>query len=158
MLFLTDNKIASVDELNNIDCLNSLHEVSFAGNPVTLRQHRAILVATQPNIQLIDGIPVSIDERAEAEAMLDAVYDISEPKGSFGDAGGKAEKNRDTNLYNPGHRVSMHFNSNLAWEDSDRLRLQNLLNLNRDDGEKRGVFQSEIARASLAGRRKFPKY
>ena len=75
---MTDNKIASVDELNNIDCLQSLHEVSFAGNPVTHRQHRAILVATQPNIQLIDGVPVSIDERADAEAMLDAAFDIPE--------------------------------------------------------------------------------
>lgn len=157
-LFLTNNRIASVEELNNIDCLQCLHEVSFAGNPVTLRQHRAILVATQPNIQLIDGIVVSIDERAEAEAMLDAALDIPDFTNTLNQTTNNANQLGDVNFQqafvNAANRRNIAGQAN-GWDETDRIRLQNLLN-NRAAGGQQSNFSTEYAKASLAGqRRKF---
>ena len=126
-LFLTDNKIASVEDLFNFE-INSLHEISFAGNPVTHRQHRTSLIANQPNLQIIDGIPVSIEEREQAEAYLEAEFDFS-----LGQMAGGNDENSHSNSVNDSssyyqnhgsHQHHSHAGSNFVYSNGSSNSIQ----------------------------------
>lgn len=55
-------------ELEKIEALPNLIELSVIGNAVSRRLlHRPVLVFQQPNLQTIDGIPVTPEERTKAE-------------------------------------------------------------------------------------------
>ncbi|XP_046860865.1 leucine-rich repeat-containing protein 9-like [Xenia sp. Carnegie-2017] len=70
-LYLGMNKIQDMCELQKLEKMNSLFEISLINNPITRRMlHRPVLVYRQPNIVCIDGIPVKNDERAKAEVYL----------------------------------------------------------------------------------------
>ena len=70
-LYLGMNKIQEVSELQKLERMTNLFEISLISNPITRRlMHRPVLVYRQPNILCIDGIPVTNDERAKAEVYL----------------------------------------------------------------------------------------
>lgn len=55
-------------ELEKMEHLPNLMELSVIGNAVSRRLlHRPLLVFQQPNLQTIDGVPVTPDERTKAE-------------------------------------------------------------------------------------------
>ena len=55
-------------ELEKLEALPNLLEVSVIGNAVSRRLlHRPMLVFQQPNLQTIDGITVTPEERDKAE-------------------------------------------------------------------------------------------
>uniref|UniRef100_A0A8C3T2G8 Leucine rich repeat containing 9 n=1 Tax=Chelydra serpentina TaxID=8475 RepID=A0A8C3T2G8_CHESE len=70
-LFLGFNKIQELSELEKLEVIPSLKELSIYGNPVTRKiSHRPLLVFRLPNLQVLDGITVSTEERARAELHL----------------------------------------------------------------------------------------
>ncbi|XP_077863786.1 leucine-rich repeat-containing protein 9-like [Saccoglossus kowalevskii] len=67
-LYLGMNRVQDMGELEKLECLNNMIELSVISNPVSRRlMHRPMLVYRQPNLLCIDGIPVSADERTKAE-------------------------------------------------------------------------------------------
>lgn len=55
-------------ELEKIEVLTNLIELSVIGNAVSRRLlHRPLLIFQQPNLQIIDGIQVTPEERTKAE-------------------------------------------------------------------------------------------
>jgi len=77
-LYIGLNRLQDTAELEKLQCLSSLFELSVIGNPFARRlTHRSMLIFRQPNLLMIDGIPVTNEERAKAE-----LYYI-EQQGSF---------------------------------------------------------------------------
>ncbi|XP_022094850.1 leucine-rich repeat-containing protein 9-like [Acanthaster planci] len=67
-LYLGSNRIQDVCDLEKLEALPNLIELSVISNPVSRRlMHRPMLVFRQPNLLCIDGIPVSSEERTKAE-------------------------------------------------------------------------------------------
>ncbi|XP_053784833.1 leucine-rich repeat-containing protein 9 [Desmodus rotundus] len=67
-LFLGYNKIQDITELEKLDGISSLRELTVYGNPICRKiSHRHMLVFRLPNLQMLDGIPVNSDDRAKAE-------------------------------------------------------------------------------------------
>ncbi|CAH3150734.1 unnamed protein product [Pocillopora meandrina] len=67
-LYLGMNRIQDIAELEKLECLRHLVELSVINNAVTRRLlHRPLLVYRMPNLLCIDGIPVSSDEKTKAE-------------------------------------------------------------------------------------------
>ncbi|XP_058149315.1 leucine-rich repeat-containing protein 9 isoform X2 [Dasypus novemcinctus] len=67
-LFLGYNKIQEMAELEKLDVISSLRELTVYGNPICRKTlHRHVLIFRLPNLQMLDGIPVNSDDRAKAE-------------------------------------------------------------------------------------------
>ncbi|KAK3093172.1 hypothetical protein FSP39_012192 [Pinctada imbricata] len=67
-LYLGSNRIQEISELEKLDGLGNLIEISLVNNAAARRHlHRPILVFKLKQILVIDGIPVSEEERAKAE-------------------------------------------------------------------------------------------
>ncbi|CAK6432029.1 unnamed protein product, partial [Pipistrellus nathusii] len=67
-LFLGYNKIQDIAELEKLDGLSSLRELTIYGNPISRKiVHRHVLIFRLPNLQMLDGIPVNSEDRAKAE-------------------------------------------------------------------------------------------
>ncbi|KAJ7361763.1 Leucine-rich repeat-containing protein 9 [Desmophyllum pertusum] len=67
-LYLGMNRIQEIAELERLESLRHLVELSVINNAVTRRLlHRPLLVYRMPNLLCIDGIPVSTDEKTKAE-------------------------------------------------------------------------------------------
>ncbi|XP_054827925.1 leucine-rich repeat-containing protein 9 [Eublepharis macularius] len=65
------NKIQDLSELEKLDCLPCLKELTICGNPVSRKIcHRPLLVFRLPSLQVLDGIMISSEERARAEIHL----------------------------------------------------------------------------------------
>nr|XP_056707726.1 leucine-rich repeat-containing protein 9 [Euleptes europaea] len=70
-LFLGLNKIQDLSELEKLDCLPCLKELSIYGNPVSRKIcHRPLLVFRLPSLQVLDGVVISSEERGRAEFHL----------------------------------------------------------------------------------------
>lgn len=70
-LFLGLNRIQDLSELEKLDCLPCLKELSVYGNPVSRKiYHRPLLVFRLPSLQVLDGVNVTSEERAKAEIQL----------------------------------------------------------------------------------------
>ncbi|XP_025062921.1 leucine-rich repeat-containing protein 9 [Alligator sinensis] len=70
-LFLGYNKIQELSELEKLEVIPSLKELSISGNPVSRKGfHRLLLVCRLPNLQVLDGTAVSTEERVKAELHL----------------------------------------------------------------------------------------
>uniref|UniRef100_H2Z1T9 Uncharacterized protein n=1 Tax=Ciona savignyi TaxID=51511 RepID=H2Z1T9_CIOSA len=66
--YLGMNRIQDMMELEKLEALPNLIEVSVIGNAVSRRLlHRPMLVFQQPNLHTIDGITVTPEERTKAE-------------------------------------------------------------------------------------------
>ncbi|XP_040831655.1 leucine-rich repeat-containing protein 9 [Ochotona curzoniae] len=70
-LYLGYNKIQDITELEKLDVISSLKELTIYGNPICRKAlHRPVLIFRLPNLQKLDGIPVTPDDRAKAEVQL----------------------------------------------------------------------------------------
>ncbi|XP_039175437.1 leucine-rich repeat-containing protein 9 isoform X3 [Crotalus tigris] len=70
-LFLGLNRIQDLVELEKLEYLPCIKELSIYGNPVSRKIcHRPLLIFRLPNLQVLDGITVSPEERARAEFHL----------------------------------------------------------------------------------------
>ncbi|KAM6202627.1 leucine-rich repeat-containing protein 9 [Rhynchocyon petersi] len=73
-LFLGYNKIQDMAELEKLDAISSLKELTVYGNPICRKVlHRHMLIFRLPNLQLLDGLPVNPDDRAKAEFYFSEV-------------------------------------------------------------------------------------
>ncbi|CAO2586559.1 Leucine-rich repeat-containing protein 9 [Lemmus lemmus] len=67
-LFLGYNKIQEISELEKLDVIPSLRELTVYGNPICRKMiHRHVLMFRLPNLQMLDGIPINAEDRAKAE-------------------------------------------------------------------------------------------
>ncbi|MEQ2304648.1 hypothetical protein AMECASPLE_029300, partial [Ameca splendens] len=82
-LFLDMNKLQDITELEKLDVLPSLTELSIAGNPVARNsQHRAAVVVRLSQLQVLDGIVVTLEERTRAELLSGDQYQSSQHPGA----------------------------------------------------------------------------
>ena len=77
ILYISNNKIASFDELNKLSELGSLEELLLVNNPIFTEAEEPLAMGSDYRIQIIkrvpqlvklDGIPVDVDEREAAKA------------------------------------------------------------------------------------------
>ncbi|XP_063295570.1 leucine-rich repeat-containing protein 9 [Pelobates fuscus] len=67
-LLLGFNKIQEISDVEKLEALPALLELSISGNPVSSKTfHRPLLVLRLQNLQILDGIAVTAEERARAE-------------------------------------------------------------------------------------------
>ncbi|XP_056023048.1 leucine-rich repeat-containing protein 9-like isoform X3 [Ostrea edulis] len=67
-LYMGSNRVQEISELEKLEGLNNLIEISLVNNPAARRHlHRPILVFKLKQMMIIDGIPVSEEERGKAE-------------------------------------------------------------------------------------------
>ncbi|XP_072347821.1 leucine-rich repeat-containing protein 9 isoform X4 [Scyliorhinus torazame] len=70
-LFLGANKIQDIGELEKLDSLPNMTELSVVGNPVSRKMlYRPFLVFRLTRLQILDGVPVTMDEKERAEFLL----------------------------------------------------------------------------------------
>ncbi|XP_041810349.1 leucine-rich repeat-containing protein 9 [Chelmon rostratus] len=69
-LFLGMNKLQDITELNKLEVLPSLTELSVVGNPVAKNSlHRPAVVLRLSRLQVLDGVMVTLEERTRAELL-----------------------------------------------------------------------------------------
>ncbi|XP_008282448.1 leucine-rich repeat-containing protein 9 [Stegastes partitus] len=69
-LFLGMNKLQDVTELDKLEVLPSLTELSIVGNPVARNSlHRPAVVLRLSQLQVLDGVVVTLEERTRAELL-----------------------------------------------------------------------------------------
>ncbi|XP_039994007.1 leucine-rich repeat-containing protein 9 isoform X3 [Xiphias gladius] len=69
-LFLGMNKLQDITELNKLEVLPSLTELSVVGNPVARNSlHRPAVVLHLSRLQVLDGVMVTLEERTRAELL-----------------------------------------------------------------------------------------
>ncbi|XP_036136483.1 leucine-rich repeat-containing protein 9 [Molossus molossus] len=155
-LFLGYNKIQDIAELEKLDGLSSLRELTVYGNPICRKMlHRHMLIFRLPNLQMLDGIPVNSDDRAKAEfhfSELQAKKNSFVPVanspvdgGSFGQV--KASPIKITNIILPGglsHYLGSDFTLNTEIEDQKNKNAGLLTNNPRS-------IHAEIAFRQLRG-------
>ncbi|XP_069806493.1 leucine-rich repeat-containing protein 9 isoform X1 [Dendropsophus ebraccatus] len=67
-LFIGFNKIQEISEVEKLEAIPTLQELSVAGNPISRKMfHRQLIVLWLQNLQILDGIAVTSEERARAE-------------------------------------------------------------------------------------------
>ncbi|XP_066535622.1 leucine-rich repeat-containing protein 9 [Hoplias malabaricus] len=70
-LYLDNNKLQDIAELEKLEVLPTLLELSVVGNPVARRSlHRSVMVLRLPGLQVLDGTTVTLEERTRAEIMF----------------------------------------------------------------------------------------
>ncbi len=76
MLFASNNKIASWSEIDRLASLSQLEDLLLVGNPIyndykdnnALSEYRIEVIKRLPNLRKLDGIPVDVDEREQANS------------------------------------------------------------------------------------------
>uniref|UniRef100_A0A3B3TFY9 Leucine rich repeat containing 9 n=1 Tax=Paramormyrops kingsleyae TaxID=1676925 RepID=A0A3B3TFY9_9TELE len=70
-LFLDANKLQDLCEIEKLEELPSLVELSVLGNPVARRtRHRPAMLVRLTRLQVLDGLAVTLEERAWADMLL----------------------------------------------------------------------------------------
>ncbi|XP_048830995.1 leucine-rich repeat-containing protein 9 [Brienomyrus brachyistius] len=70
-LFLDANKLQDLSEIEKLEELPSLVELSVLGNPVARRtRHRPAVLVRLTRLQVLDGLAVTLEEKAWAEMLL----------------------------------------------------------------------------------------
>ncbi|XP_077393916.1 leucine-rich repeat-containing protein 9 isoform X3 [Festucalex cinctus] len=73
-LYLGMNKLQDISEIDKLDVLPSLTELSVIGNPVARNSlHRPAVMRSLAQLQVLDGMTVTIEERTRAE-ITDATH------------------------------------------------------------------------------------
>jgi len=73
-LYMSNNKIATWNEIDRLTSLANLEDLLLVGNPVyndykdnnALNEYRVEVIKRLPNLKKLDGIPVDVDERDQA--------------------------------------------------------------------------------------------
>ncbi|XP_026921634.2 leucine-rich repeat-containing protein 9 isoform X4 [Acinonyx jubatus] len=155
-LFLGYNKIQDMTELEKLDGISSLRELTVYGNPICRKTlHRHMLIFRLPNLQMLDGIPVNSDDRAKAEfqfselqakkTSLIPVTNCPMDGGSFGQV--KAPPMKITNVILPSgfsHYLGSDFTLTPEAEDKKNKNAGTLTNNPRS-------IRAEIAFRQLRG-------
>ncbi|XP_034077932.1 leucine-rich repeat-containing protein 9 isoform X1 [Gymnodraco acuticeps] len=69
-LFLGMNKLQDITELEKLEVLSSLTELSVVGNPVAKSSlHRPAIVLRLSQLQVLDGVMVTLEEKTRAELL-----------------------------------------------------------------------------------------
>jgi dynein light chain 1 len=76
VLFASNNKIASWSEIDRLASLSQLEDLLLVGNPIyndykdnnALSEYRIEVIKRLPNLRKLDGIPVDVDEREQANS------------------------------------------------------------------------------------------
>ncbi|KAM3920127.1 leucine-rich repeat-containing protein 9 [Leptodactylus fuscus] len=67
-LFIGFNKIQEISEVEKLEAIPTLLELSISGNPISRKMfHRQLIIHRLQNLQILDGIAVTSEERARAE-------------------------------------------------------------------------------------------
>ncbi|XP_030069714.1 leucine-rich repeat-containing protein 9 isoform X1 [Microcaecilia unicolor] len=67
-LFIGYNKIQEMSEVEKLEALPTLKEISMFGNPISRKMYyRPLLISRLPSLQVLDGTTVSLEERSRAE-------------------------------------------------------------------------------------------
>ncbi|XP_072485470.1 leucine-rich repeat-containing protein 9 isoform X4 [Notamacropus eugenii] len=67
-LFLGYNKIQDMAELEKLEVIPSIRELTVYGNPISRKiTYRHMLIYRLPNLQMLDGMTLNYDDRARAE-------------------------------------------------------------------------------------------
>ncbi|XP_044128325.1 leucine-rich repeat-containing protein 9 [Bufo gargarizans] len=67
-LFIGFNKIQEISEVEKLEAIPTLLELSISGNPISRKMfHRQFIVLRLQNLQILDGIAVTSEERARAD-------------------------------------------------------------------------------------------
>ncbi|XP_035387169.1 leucine-rich repeat-containing protein 9 isoform X2 [Electrophorus electricus] len=79
-LFLDMNKLQDTAELDKLEDLPSLIELSVVGNPMAKRSlHRPAVVVRLPRLQVLDGITITLEEQTRSELMYNEGQYLSPP-------------------------------------------------------------------------------
>ncbi|KAK1791307.1 hypothetical protein P4O66_013319, partial [Electrophorus voltai] len=79
-LFLDMNKLQDTAELDKLEDLPSLIELSVVGNPMARRSlHRPAVVVRLPRLQVLDGITITLEEQTRSELMYNEGQYLSPP-------------------------------------------------------------------------------
>ncbi|MEW5302398.1 MAG: hypothetical protein WDW38_002446 [Sanguina aurantia] len=76
VLYMTNNKIAGWGEIDRLAVLDKLEDLLLVGNPLyndykdnnALSEYRVEVIKRLPNIKKLDGVPIDVDEREQANA------------------------------------------------------------------------------------------
>ncbi|XP_062619612.1 leucine-rich repeat-containing protein 9-like isoform X3 [Saccostrea cucullata] len=136
-LYMGSNRIQEISELEKLEGLNNLIEISLVNNPAARRHlHRPILVFKLKQIMIIDGIPVSEEERGKAELyFMDQQVATTQPSVSEGSLPGINQIKTQV----PVKVTTMHLGSSPLWnggvlyDDSAQDAIQ------RGGGRRRGT-------------------
>lgn len=78
MLYVSNNRIGSFDEVEKLGTNGALEDLLLIGNPiydkhedaaVTGSDYRLQVIKRVPSLKKLDGIPVDVDERDAAKAL-----------------------------------------------------------------------------------------
>ncbi|OCT68507.1 leucine-rich repeat-containing protein 9 isoform X2 [Xenopus laevis] len=88
-LLIGSNKIQEISEIEKLEVIPALMELSISGNPISRKPFlRNLLVLRLQNLQILDGIPLTAEDRARAEmyfmeqqspSVPNAVMDLGNP-------------------------------------------------------------------------------
>ncbi|XP_014829345.1 PREDICTED: leucine-rich repeat-containing protein 9-like [Poecilia mexicana] len=82
-LFLNVNKLQDITELHKLEVLPCLTELSVSGNPVARNsQHRLDVVLHLTELEVLDGIAVTAEERKKAELLYEDQYQSAQHPGA----------------------------------------------------------------------------
>ncbi|KAA8582195.1 hypothetical protein FQN60_008935 [Etheostoma spectabile] len=82
-LFLGMNKLQDITELEKLEVLPSLTELSVVGNPVAKNSlHRQAVVLCLSQLQVLDGVMVTLEEKTKAELLTADLSQCSQCPGS----------------------------------------------------------------------------
>ncbi|KAM4690503.1 leucine-rich repeat-containing protein 9, partial [Rhinophrynus dorsalis] len=122
------NKIQEISEVEKLEAMPALVELTISGNPISRKMfHRQILVLRLQSLQILDGVPITTDERARAEmyfleqqalSVPNSVMDMGNPISTISVP--KPPPLRVTNISLPGgvpHFVGADISFNNAHDD-----------------------------------------
>ncbi|KAM8780976.1 leucine-rich repeat-containing protein 9 [Rhynchonycteris naso] len=146
-LFLGYNKIQDLTELEKLEGISSLRELTVYGNPICRKMlHQHMLIFRLPNLQMLDGMPVNSDDRAKAELhfselqvkknLLTPVANSPVDGGSFGQM--KVSPIKITNVILPGgfsHYLGSDFTFTPEVEDQENKQAGILTSLRSTHAE-----------------------
>lgn len=70
-LYLSDNKIATIQRLNPLQSITTLSDISLEGNPLcSIKYYRYQLILSFQQIKVLDNIAVNEEERRRATSIV----------------------------------------------------------------------------------------
>lgn len=74
-LYLSENKIATIQRLNPLQNITTLSEISLEGNPLcSIKYYRYQLILSFQQIKILDGIEINDEERRRATSIVSTKY------------------------------------------------------------------------------------
>jgi U2 small nuclear ribonucleoprotein A' len=134
-LILSNNKIESLGDLDNLESFKKLKMVSLLGNPVTQKpNYRLHLIAKIPGLKVIDFKKVKPREKAEARQ----VYGV-------GKKGAQPEKEKEPKVFVPGQPSDAELQAQKALRaEQIRAAIQNATTLEEVQALERSLQEGKL--------------